>query len=121
MPKLPKKTKASAAVAAASARLARLQNAEVEYMIILTFFSNGAKPASGERVLTALEHLGYAIDTEMAATFAGLVKDGTLVHCGVEKKTDFHLWKLAPAVRNALVKNRAKVEAYLARRVLVPR
>jgi len=120
---MPKKktTKASSAVAAARARLARLENAELEYMIILTFFSNGAKPASGERVLTALEHLGYPIDTEMAATFAGLIKDGTLVHAGVEKKTEFHLWKLAPAIRAALVKDRAKVEAYLARRVLVSR
>ncbi len=90
-------------------------------MILVTFFSNGAKPASGERALTALEHLGYEIDTEMAATFAGLIKDGTLVHCGVEKKTGFHLWKLSPAMRGAFGKNRARVERYLARRVLVSR
>jgi len=94
-----------------------LENAEIEYMIILGFHSVGNRPASGERVLTALEHLGYPFTREVAAIFAGLIKDGTLVHCGVEDDTGFHSWKLSPPIRAALAKNRAKVERYLQRRV----
>lgn len=112
---MPKKKKPSGALAASS-RLAALENAEIEYMIILGFFSLGKKPASGERVLEALEQLGYALDHQMGAVFGGLVEDGTLLHCGVEKKTGYNMWKLAPAMHAALAKNRAKVERYLERR-----